>query len=188
VFEILLNLAGVRFRLAVRSSRKAIVDLRSGDEPSALVTMRRQSSIVPAHEIDLVEPRQSAYLLRRTGSKSVGMRRVGFMSQAFSRWTELTVQQNLLLHVRFFDIPGQESQKRVNEMLTPLASRVSREPAAQYPAVAGARGRGHSRTGDAHSREPTSGPSSGRFRWLPGIADPGAPRQGRHELFPPSTS
>ena len=32
-------------------------------------------------------------------------RRVGFMSQAFSLYTELTVRQNLLLHARLFDLP-----------------------------------------------------------------------------------
>ena len=32
-------------------------------------------------------------------------RRVGFMSQAFSLYTELTVRQNLMLHARLFDLP-----------------------------------------------------------------------------------
>ena len=45
-------------------------------------------------------------------------RRVGFMSQAFSLYTELTVRQNLLLHARLFDIPEQAAQKRVGDMLT----------------------------------------------------------------------
>ena len=45
-------------------------------------------------------------------------RRVGFMSQAFSLYTELTVRQNLLLHARLFDIPEEAGKKRVEEMLT----------------------------------------------------------------------
>ena len=45
-------------------------------------------------------------------------RRVGFMSQAFSLYTELTVRQNLLLHARLFDIAEEAAHKRVNEMLT----------------------------------------------------------------------
>ena len=49
------------------------------------------------------------------GGNIESRRRVGFMSQAFSLYTELTVRQNLLLHARLFDIPGSE---RVNEMLT----------------------------------------------------------------------
>jgi ribosome-dependent ATPase len=45
-------------------------------------------------------------------------RRVGFMSQAFSLYTELTVRQNLLLHAHLFDIPNETCPKRVNELLT----------------------------------------------------------------------
>ncbi len=48
-------------------------------------------------------------------------RRVGFMSQAFSLYSELTVRQNLLLHARLFDIPEDAAHKRVNEMLTRFA-------------------------------------------------------------------
>src|SRR5215469_8253312 len=44
-------------------------------------------------------------------------RRVGFMSQAFSLYTELTVRQNLILHAHLFDIPEEASHKRVNELL-----------------------------------------------------------------------
>ena len=45
-------------------------------------------------------------------------RRVGFMSQAFSLYTELTVRQNLLLHARLFDLPPEAAHPRVEEMLT----------------------------------------------------------------------
>src|SRR6516225_9571137 len=45
-------------------------------------------------------------------------RHVGFMTQAFSLYTELTVRQNLILHARLFDIPKEDSDKRVNELLT----------------------------------------------------------------------
>ncbi len=44
-------------------------------------------------------------------------RRVGFMSQAFSLYTELTVRQNLLLHARLFDLGEPAAHQRVNEML-----------------------------------------------------------------------
>jgi ribosome-dependent ATPase len=44
-------------------------------------------------------------------------RRVGFMTQAFSLYTELTVRQNLLLHARLFDFPEDEAQRRVEKML-----------------------------------------------------------------------
>ena len=45
-------------------------------------------------------------------------RRVGFMSQAFSLYTELTVRQNLLLHARLFDLPRGEINGRIEEMIT----------------------------------------------------------------------
>lgn len=40
-------------------------------------------------------------------------KRIGYMSQAFSLYSELTVDQNLQLHVHLFDIPPQRAQKRV---------------------------------------------------------------------------
>jgi ribosome-dependent ATPase len=45
-------------------------------------------------------------------------RRVGFMTQAFSLYTELTVRQNLVLHARLFDLTPEKSAKRVAELLT----------------------------------------------------------------------
>jgi ribosome-dependent ATPase len=45
-------------------------------------------------------------------------RRVGFMTQAFSLYTELTVRQNLVLHARLFDLTPDKSAKRVAELLT----------------------------------------------------------------------
>jgi ribosome-dependent ATPase len=45
-------------------------------------------------------------------------RKVGFMTQAFSLYTELTVRQNLLLHARLFDLPPDKAQARVQELLT----------------------------------------------------------------------
>jgi len=44
-------------------------------------------------------------------------RRVGYMSQAFSLYNELTVQQNLELHARLFSLPRERGAQRVNEML-----------------------------------------------------------------------
>lgn len=44
-------------------------------------------------------------------------RRVGYMSQAFSLYSELTVLQNLELHARLFHVPENEINARVNEMV-----------------------------------------------------------------------
>jgi ribosome-dependent ATPase len=45
-------------------------------------------------------------------------RNVGFMTQAFSLYTELTVRQNLILHARLFDFPEAKGKARVQELLT----------------------------------------------------------------------
>ena len=60
--------------------------------------------------------------------------RVGFMSQAFSLYGELTVEQNLTLHARLYHIPRVLAKERINELvarfgLTPyLDSRASSLP------------------------------------------------------------
>ncbi|MDP3904967.1 MAG: ribosome-associated ATPase/putative transporter RbbA, partial [Methylococcaceae bacterium] len=43
-------------------------------------------------------------------------KRVGYMSQAFSLYSELTVQQNLELHAKLFHLPAAEITPRVTEM------------------------------------------------------------------------
>ena len=42
---------------------------------------------------------------------------VGFMTQSFSLYAELTVRQNLLLHARLFHLPKEEIEPRVEEMM-----------------------------------------------------------------------
>jgi ribosome-dependent ATPase len=44
-------------------------------------------------------------------------RRVGYMSQAFSLYTELTARQNLELHARLFHLPPLEAKPRVAELI-----------------------------------------------------------------------
>lgn len=45
-------------------------------------------------------------------------RRVGYMSQSFSLYSELTVRQNLVLHARIFALAPGQIQARVDELLT----------------------------------------------------------------------
>jgi len=42
--------------------------------------------------------------------------RVGFMSQSFSLYGELTVAQNLVLHARLFDLPAERTRLRIAEL------------------------------------------------------------------------
>lgn len=44
-------------------------------------------------------------------------RRVGYMSQAFSLYSEITVRQNLELHAKLFSVPSEDIPDRVNEMV-----------------------------------------------------------------------
>ncbi|MFT3755305.1 MAG: ribosome-associated ATPase/putative transporter RbbA [Pseudoxanthomonas sp.] len=44
-------------------------------------------------------------------------RRVGYMSQAFSLYSELSVRQNLVLHAQLFDVPEADITARVDEMV-----------------------------------------------------------------------
>jgi len=59
-------------------------------------------------------------------------RRVGYMSQSFSLYTELTVRQNLELHARLFQVPAAMIQARVQEAVTrfDLASVIDALPSA----------------------------------------------------------
>lgn len=45
-------------------------------------------------------------------------RRVGYMSQAFSLYSELTVRQNLVLHARLFSVPEEDIPARVKAMVS----------------------------------------------------------------------
>ena len=43
--------------------------------------------------------------------------RVGYMSQSFSLYTELTVQQNLELHAHLYDLPADHAKARIAELI-----------------------------------------------------------------------
>ncbi len=45
------------------------------------------------------------------------LRRVGYMSQAFSLYSELSVRQNLVLHAHLFSVPEADTPGRVDEMV-----------------------------------------------------------------------
>ncbi len=44
-------------------------------------------------------------------------KRVGFMSQSFSLYGELSVRQNLVLHAQLFDLPKADSGQRIDELI-----------------------------------------------------------------------
>ncbi|MFJ2464359.1 ribosome-associated ATPase/putative transporter RbbA [Pseudomonas sp. NPDC087615] len=75
-------------------------------------TMKVLTGLMPASE-------GSATLLGNpVNAKDLGTRkRVGFMSQSFSLYGELSVRQNLDLHARLFDLPKTESAKRIDGLI-----------------------------------------------------------------------
>ncbi|MGO2451342.1 ribosome-associated ATPase/putative transporter RbbA [Pseudomonas taetrolens] len=75
-------------------------------------TMKVLTGLMPATE-------GSAKLLGNpVNAKDLATRkRVGFMSQSFSLYGELSVRQNLVLHAQLFDMPKAESQTRIEELI-----------------------------------------------------------------------
>ena len=68
----------------------------------------------------LLPPTEGEALLfgKPTDPHDIGVRRrVGYMSQAFSLYSELTVRQNLDLHARLFEVPSDQIPGRIGEML-----------------------------------------------------------------------
>ena len=68
----------------------------------------------------LLEPTGGEALLfgKPLDARDINARReVGYMSQAFSLYTELTVRQNLELHARLFHLPADKSRKRLAELI-----------------------------------------------------------------------
>ena len=76
-------------------------------------TMKVLTGLMPATE-------GSAKLLGNpVNAKDLATRkRVGFMSQSFSLYGELSVRQNLVLHAQLFDLPKEDSQARIEELIT----------------------------------------------------------------------
>lgn len=75
-------------------------------------TMKMLTGLLPASD-------GQAWLFgREIDSRDIAVRRrVGYMSQGFSLYSELTIRQNLELHARLFDVPAQEIPDRVAEMI-----------------------------------------------------------------------
>ncbi len=74
-------------------------------------TMKMLTGLLPATQ------GQALLFGRTVDTRDMGTRRrVGYMSQAFSLYTELTVRQNLDLHARLFHLPAGAIGTRVSEM------------------------------------------------------------------------
>ena len=76
-------------------------------------TMRMLTGLLPPTSGEALLFGQSV-----TGSDMRSRERVGYMSQSFSLYTEMTVRQNLVLHARLFHLSASEIPRRVAELLT----------------------------------------------------------------------
>ena len=68
----------------------------------------------------LLAPASGEALLfgKRLGTGDMSSRyRVGYMSQSFSLYTELTVRQNLELHAHLYDLPPDKAKARIAELV-----------------------------------------------------------------------
>ena len=76
-------------------------------------TMKMLSGLLPANE-------GTARLFDRpVDVRDIALRfRVGFMSQSFSLYTELTVRQNLELHAHLFHLPRERMRRRITDLVT----------------------------------------------------------------------
>jgi ribosome-dependent ATPase len=75
-------------------------------------TMKMLTGLLPASE------GEALLFGRPVDASDLGpRRRVGYMSQSFSLYTELTVRQNLSLHARLFHLPARKATTRIAELI-----------------------------------------------------------------------
>ena len=113
-------------------------------------------------------------------------RRVGYMSQAFSLYAELTVRQNLELHARLFRLPRAKAPARVARVVERFeldgCLDACRGPAARPAPAPVARGGGDPRAGAADPRRADLGRRSGGARRLLGAPDRSLAATRGHDL------
>jgi len=95
-------------RVSFRIERGEIFGFLGSNGCGKTTTMKILTGLLPASEGD-------AWLLgQQVEAQDLEVRRrVGYMTQAFSLYSELTVRQNLVLHARLFQVPATEISSRV---------------------------------------------------------------------------
>ena len=145
-------------------------------------TMKMLTGLLPATE------GKAMLFGQPVGGEDMEMRRrVGYMSQAFSLYGELTVRKNLELHAKLFDLPVAERGKRVDEMLDrfglrDVADSRAGEPAARHPPATAIGGRHPASPRDADPGRANVGRRSGRPRRVLGIPDRSLPQRRGDDL------
>jgi ribosome-dependent ATPase len=95
-------------RVTFRIERGEIFGFLGSNGCGKTTTMKMLTGLLPASE-------GQAWLFgHEVDAQDIATRRrVGYMSQAFSLYSELTVRQNLVLHARLFQVPKEEVAERV---------------------------------------------------------------------------
>ena len=96
--------------VSMRIERGEIFGFLGANGCGKSTTMKMLCGLLPATE-------GQAWLFGESiDANDIGVRRkIGYMSQAFSLYSELTVRQNLVLHAQLFDVPKAEIPERVEE-------------------------------------------------------------------------
>ena len=107
-------------------------------------TMKMLTGLLPATAGE-------AFLLgKRIDAADLNSRkRVGYMSQSFSLYTELTARQNLELHARLFHLPREQARSRITEHVRRfglIPTSISAPPTCRWASVNGSRSRSPSCT------------------------------------------
>lgn len=98
-------------RVSFQIARGEIFGFLGSNGCGKTTTMKMLTGLLPASE------GQAQLFGQPVDPKDIGIRhRVGYMTQSFSLYSELTVEQNLALHARLFSVPAELIAERVREM------------------------------------------------------------------------
>ena len=103
-------------RVDFRIDRGEIFGFLGSNGCGKSTTMKMLTGLLPASDGEA-----ELFGLRVDPRDLATRRRVGYMSQAFSLYGELSVRQNLALHARLFHLPQAEHEARIEEMLERFA-------------------------------------------------------------------
>lgn len=99
-------------RVNFRIERGEIFGFLGSNGCGKSTTMKMLTGLLPFSE------GQASVLGKPVDPNDMGVRmRVGYMSQAFSLYSELTVRQNLVLHAKLYHLPADQGPQRVIELL-----------------------------------------------------------------------